>query len=122
MKLGSKVGDIEIVRKERQPEDYDLDELAENLALAKKMIRKKHRDNIIDSTYNRFSYDDDEVDLPKWFLEDEKQSNIINMPISKEEVQVQKERLMAINSRMPKKVLEAKWRKKIKLARKLKKA
>jgi len=29
---------------------------------------------------------------------------------------------MAINSRMPKKVLEAKWRKKIKLARKLKKA
>jgi len=46
--------------------------LAENLALAKKMIRKKHRDNIIDSTYNKFSYDDDEIDIPKWFIDDEK--------------------------------------------------
>ena len=65
MNLGSKVGDIEIVKRQRQPEDYDLDELAENLALAKKMIRKKHRENIIDSTYNRYSYDDNEMDLPK---------------------------------------------------------
>lgn len=86
------------------------------------MIRKKHRDNIIDSTYNRYSYDDNEIDLPKWFLDDEKESNIINMPITKEEVQIQKERLMAINSKIPKKVLEAKWRKKVRLARKMKRA
>ena len=89
---------MEIV-KEKQPEDYDFDDLAENLALAKKMMRKKQRETIIDSTYNRFSFNDEDTNLPSWFLDDEKKHNIINLPITKEEVQVVKERLMAINSR-----------------------
>ena len=96
--------------------------MAENLALAKKMIRTKHREVIINSTYNRYSYNDEDTNLPSWFLDDEKKHNVMNLPITKEEVQVVKERLMAINSRQPKKVLEAKWRKKIKLTRKLQKA
>ncbi len=86
------------------------------------MIRKKHREKIIDSTYNRYSYNDEDSSLPSWFLDDEKKHNVLNLPITKEEVQIVKERLMAINSRQPKKVLEAKWRKKIKLTRKLQKA
>lgn len=43
------------------------------------------------------------------------------MPITKEEYQREKGRLAAINARAPKKVLEAKIRKKMKLNRKLKK-
>jgi AdoMet-dependent rRNA methyltransferase SPB1 len=39
-------------------EDYDVDSLAETLALAKKMLRKRTRDEIIESTYNRFSVED----------------------------------------------------------------
>ncbi len=112
----------EEVQKQKQAEDYDFDDLAENLALAKKMIRTKHREVIINSTYNRYSYNDEDTNLPSWFLDDEKKHNVMNLPITKEEVQVVKERLMAINSRQPKKVLEAKWRKKIKLTRKLQKA
>lgn len=108
--------------REKRPEDYDFDDLAENLALAKKMMRKKQREAIIDSTYNRFSFNDEDTKLPSWFLDEEKKHNVINLPITKEEVQVVKERMMAINSRQPKKVLEAKWRKKMKLTRKLQKA
>jgi AdoMet-dependent rRNA methyltransferase SPB1 len=50
------------------------------------MIRKKHREKIIDSTYNRYSYNDEDTSLPSWFLDDEKKHNILNLPITKEEV------------------------------------
>lgn len=45
---------IEIVP-ETKIEDYDLDSLAETLALAKKMLRKRNREEIIDSTYSRYA-------------------------------------------------------------------
>lgn len=44
------------------------------------------------------------------------------MPITKEEYQKEKARLQAINARAPKKVLEAKIRKKMKMQRKMKTA
>jgi len=45
----------------------DSDDMAETRALAKKMLRKKTREEILDSTYNRFSNFDDPSTLPQWF-------------------------------------------------------
>ena len=47
------------------------------------MLRKKNRENIIESSYNRYSYNDEDVNLPSWFLDDEKKHNVINLPITK---------------------------------------
>lgn len=44
-----------------QDEGYDSmnsDEIAETRALAKRMLRKKARTEILDSTYNRYSFGD----------------------------------------------------------------
>lgn len=45
--------DFDIVPQKRL-EDYDIDDLATNLVLAKKMLRKKTREQIIENSYNRF--------------------------------------------------------------------
>ena len=42
---------------------------AEVLALAKRMLRRKEKESIIDAAYNRYSSHD--VGLPRWFEEDE---------------------------------------------------
>lgn len=104
-----------------QLEDYDPEELAENLALGKKMLRKRNRDEILENTYHKFAYASDDDELPDWFVEDEKQHRFICLPITKEEVEEQKRRITMDQNRDSKKVLEAKWRKKQKISRKMKK-
>jgi len=58
-----------------EPEDgyasMDSEDLAETRALAKVMLRKKNREEILESTYNRFSTFEDKSNLPDWFVEDE---------------------------------------------------
>lgn len=104
----------------RKFEDYDTDELAADLALAKKMIRKKDREEILDMSfnkYNNFEYDG----LPNWFTEDEKRHNYVNLPITKDEVREMREELKTMSEKPAKKVLEARFRRKRKLERQLKK-
>ncbi len=51
----------------------DIEDLAANLALAKKMLRKKDREAIIESSYSRYALEEEDFEnLPNWFLEDEK--------------------------------------------------
>jgi AdoMet-dependent rRNA methyltransferase SPB1 len=49
----------------------DSDEMAETRILAKKMLRKKQRTEMLDATYNRYSFHEDPNLLPSWFVEDE---------------------------------------------------
>jgi hypothetical protein len=37
-------------------EDYDIDSLAETLIIGKKMLRNHSREQIIDSSYHRFTF------------------------------------------------------------------
>jgi AdoMet-dependent rRNA methyltransferase SPB1 len=71
-------------------DDYDIDGLAFNRALAKKMLRKKTRDTIIDSSFNRHTVEDDDEDLPGWFKDDEDKHCYKINPITKEEFQMEK--------------------------------
>lgn len=100
--------------------DYDTDDKAEIRAIAKKMLRKKNRINFLNSSYNKYSFEELE-NAPDWFIEEEKRHNQINIPITKEEVLMEKEQLRQINNRIPKKVLEAKNRKKRRLEKRLQK-
>lgn len=95
----------------------DSDDMAETRALAKVMLRKKARTEILDSTYNRYATFDDETALPDWFMQDEKKHYRPNLPVTKEMVAEEKRILKAYNERPSKKVMEAKARKKRRLAK-----
>jgi len=45
----------------------DSDEIAETRALAKKMLRKKYREQVISDSYSRYANEDDETIIPTWF-------------------------------------------------------
>jgi len=74
-------------------EDYDPDDLATNLVLAKKMLRKRNRESIIDSTYNKYAYNSEDEELPDWFKDDERKHCFSILPITKEEVEEEKRRI-----------------------------
>lgn len=90
----------------------------EDLALGAAMATSKRRKrDIIDTAFNRYSFNDQ--NLPSWFVEEENKHNFRQMPITREEVEVYKERMRALNARPIKKVIEAKAKKKSKMVMKL---
>ena len=99
---------------------YNSDDKAEIRAIAKKMLRKKERIKILNASYNRYAFEDDGK-VPKWFLEEESKHNKPQKPVTKAEVLAEKEYLRKITVRMPKKVLEAKARKRNRLNKRLQK-
>lgn len=52
-------------------ESLDSHEIAETRILAKKMLRKKQRTELLDATYNRYSFHEPNFELPNWFVTDE---------------------------------------------------
>lgn len=98
-------------------EVYDTDSKAEILAYAKKMLRKKSREDILDDGYNRYTFNDE--GLPDWFVDDEKRHCQPIKPITKDEVEAMKAQFRSINTRPVKKVAEAKARKKRRALKKL---
>ncbi|KAL2897129.1 AdoMet-dependent rRNA methyltransferase spb1 [Bienertia sinuspersici] len=92
-------------------EEYDTDTKCEILAVAKKMMRKRKRGEIIDDGYNKRTFDD-RGSLPAWFEEDERRHNQPLKPVTKEEIAAERARFKEINARPAKKVAQAKARKK----------
>lgn len=119
-KEGKAAKEIQIVPQKRF-EDFDQDELAMDLAIARKMLRKKERRELFDMGINRYNYLDKPEDLPEWFRDDERKHTGIIPPATKEEALAEKLRLKEINNRQPKKVIEAKYRNKLRLVKKMKK-
>ena len=92
----------------------------EGLAMGALMIQsKKKREDLVDSGYNRWTSNDD--NLPDWFVKDEAKFCTKQIPISKEMVEMYRAKLKDINSRPIKKIAEAKARKKKRALRKLEK-
>ena len=85
------------------------------------MLRKKDRTEILDSTYNRYSFHERREDLPTWFVEDEQKSYFRRHQPTKEEIAMEKEEIKAYNARPSKKVEEAKARKKKRLVKAMQK-
>ncbi|KAI3525362.1 hypothetical protein L1887_04097 [Cichorium endivia] len=100
--------------------DDDVETKAEILACAKKMLRKKQRETMLDDAYNKYMFHDDEG-LPKWFIDEERKHMQPMKPITKEEVNAMKAQFKEINARPAKKVAQAKARKKRVAMRKMEK-
>lgn len=99
--------------------EEDADAKAEILACAKKMLRKKQREEILDDAYSKYMFDDE--GLPKWFLEEERRHRQPVKRVTKEEIAAMRAQFKEINARPAKKVAEAKARKKRAAMRKLEK-
>ncbi|KAE9620378.1 putative 27S pre-rRNA (guanosine(2922)-2'-O)-methyltransferase [Lupinus albus] len=102
-----------------ESEEDDIETKAEILACARKMLRKKQRELILDDAYNKYMFDDE--GLPKWFLDEEKRHRIPVKPVTKEEIAAMRAQFKEIDARPAKKVAEAKARKKRVAMRKLEK-
>ncbi|OLY83091.1 27S pre-rRNA (guanosine(2922)-2'-O)-methyltransferase, partial [Smittium mucronatum] len=93
--------------------DYSAFATAEALTLAHDLINKKvSKSDLIDKYFNRHSHNDMD-ELPAWFVENERQFNRPNLPITKEAVDMLRAKLKAIDARPIKKIVEAKARKKL---------
>ena len=110
---------FEVVPQEH-PEQDDPEALAETIALGKAMLRKKRRSDIVNYTYNRYSFNDPE-DLPDWFTEDQEANYKAPLPVTSEELRAARKEVEAYNKRPIKKVVEAINRRKRRLANKLEK-
>jgi len=108
---------FEEVKAEKTYSDYDSDEIAEIRAIGKKMLRKKDRLEIIDSTYGRYSYRDNPADLPNWFAEEEDKFNKPIPQVTKDEIKAEKKFMKEYNARPSSKLAEFKDRKKKKMVR-----
>ncbi|KAM7514708.1 hypothetical protein LguiA_004291 [Lonicera macranthoides] len=102
-----------------ESEEDDIGTKAEILAYAKKMLRKKQREQMLDDAYNKYMFHDE--GLPKWFVDEEKRHNQPIKPITKEEIAAMKAQFKEIDARPAKKVAQAKARKKRVAMRKLEK-
>ncbi|NWH77484.1 SPB1 protein, partial [Piaya cayana] len=93
---------------------------AEGLALGSIIATsKKARRDLIDVNFNRYSYNEDEGELPEWFTEEEKQHRRKQIPVDRQTVEAYRQRWREINARPIKKVAEAKARKKRRMLKKM---
>ncbi|XP_042528433.1 pre-rRNA 2'-O-ribose RNA methyltransferase FTSJ3 [Dipodomys spectabilis] len=93
---------------------------AEGLALGAVIASsKKAKRDLIDNSFNRYAFNEEEGELPEWFVQEEKQHRVRQLPIDKKEVEHYRKRWREINARPIKKVAEAKARKKRRMLKKL---
>ncbi|NXG91799.1 SPB1 protein, partial [Stercorarius parasiticus] len=93
---------------------------AEGLALGSVIATsKKARRDLIDDSFNRYSFNEDEGELPEWFTEEEKQHRRKQIPMDRQTVEAYRQRWREINARPIKKVAEAKARKKRRMLKKM---
>ncbi|XP_075631408.1 pre-rRNA 2'-O-ribose RNA methyltransferase FTSJ3 [Balearica regulorum gibbericeps] len=93
---------------------------AEGLALGSVIATsKKATRDLIDDSFNRYSFNEDEGELPEWFTEEEKQHRRKQIPVDRQTVEAYRQRWREINARPIKKVAEAKARKKRRMLKKM---
>jgi AdoMet-dependent rRNA methyltransferase SPB1 len=81
---------------------------------------QKSADELIDCSYNKYNLRDREG-LPDWFLDDENRHSRPHRPVTAAAASAIKEKLRVLNARPIKKVIEAKGRKKLRMAQRLEK-
>ncbi|XP_002122891.2 pre-rRNA 2'-O-ribose RNA methyltransferase FTSJ3 [Ciona intestinalis] len=108
--------------KKQKKQKLDAEALALGTVIATSNKRKR---DVIDDSFNRYTFNDEECALPDWFLEDEKKrvvKNHLRHHVSKSMMEFYGSKDKGINVRTIKKVVEAKARKKRKATKKMEKA
>ncbi|XP_019409357.1 PREDICTED: pre-rRNA processing protein FTSJ3 [Crocodylus porosus] len=80
---------------------------------------KKARRDLIDDSFNRYTFNEEEGELPDWFVEEELQHRRKQLPLDRQTVEEYRQRWRQINARPIKKVAEAKARKKRRMLKKM---
>ena len=104
--------EIEVVpandMEKKQKDGYDSmdsDDIAATRILARKMLRKKARNEFLDASYNRYTTYEDPDTLPSWFVEDEAKHRFCErVQPTKEEMAAEKQAIKEYNARPSKKV------------------
>lgn len=91
---------------------------ARTLAIATKMLDGKSRREILDNSVNKYMNNDDD-DLPDWFIKDEQRNCKVVLPITAAEMEAERNRFREMNARPSKRVMEAMGRKRRKAQRML---
>lgn len=110
-----------VLKQNESDTDYDTDEKAEIMAMAKKLQDPTQRSEMTTLAYSKRSFTD-AASLPRWFMDDEKSNNRPLVPITRGEFQEYKDQLKAIDSRATHRVAEAQARRKKRMARAMEKA
>lgn len=105
-------------QQEKNREDLEIS-TAEAMTMAHELaLGKKSKTDIINESYNKYSFRD-RKGLPDWFIEDENKYSKINRPITKEAATALKDKMKLLNARPIKKVMEARARKKMRAAKRM---
>uniref|UniRef100_A0A8C5PIP9 pre-rRNA processing protein FTSJ3 n=1 Tax=Leptobrachium leishanense TaxID=445787 RepID=A0A8C5PIP9_9ANUR len=83
---------------------------------------KKSTRDLIDKSFNRFAFNEDEDELPDWFVTEEKKHRLIQVPVDRQTMEEYRKRQRELNARPIKKVAEAKARKKRRMLKKMEQA
>ena len=106
----------------RSESESDDEQRAHTLAMGQLIAFSHARaKELIDASYNRYSWNDAD-DLPEWFVEDEKEHNRPQMPVTREMVQASRRRFLELSKAPIKKVAEARARKKMRMVKAMEKA
>ncbi len=84
--------------------EMDSDDIAETVAIAKQMLRKKKREEIINDSFNRYTFDENPARLPVWFRDEESRHNKPQLPVTKDMIEAEKARLREFDTKTPRKV------------------
>ncbi|KAH6572102.1 hypothetical protein BASA50_001095 [Batrachochytrium salamandrivorans] len=117
--------DFAVVPIDKNHDDAEVDDnfildTAQKYSLAQRMLSKSGKRDLVDGAFNRYAFNDD-PGLPTWFLDEEKHHNKPSMPVTKEAVDIIKQRMRALDARPIRKVAEAKFRKQMRTQRRLEK-
>ncbi|XP_068111649.1 pre-rRNA 2'-O-ribose RNA methyltransferase FTSJ3 [Hyperolius riggenbachi] len=82
---------------------------------------KKATRDLIDNSFNKRSYNDEEG-LPDWFLSEESKHRIVQLPVDRQTMEEYRQRQKELNARPIKKVAEAKARKRRRMLKKMEQA
>ena len=110
-----------VPREEIDEHDKEVLMTGEGIDAALKLVnnRKRGKADLIDDSFNRYTFGEKGNDLPAWFAADESKHNKPQKPISKEAVQILKDKIRQLDKAPIKKVLEARGRKKRRAERRL---
>ncbi|XP_075436738.1 pre-rRNA 2'-O-ribose RNA methyltransferase FTSJ3-like, partial [Ascaphus truei] len=83
---------------------------------------KKSTRDLIDGSFHRYTFNEDEDELPDWFATEERKHRIRQLPVNRQMMQEYRERQRELNARPIKKVAEAKARKRRRMLKKMEQA
>lgn len=83
---------------------------------------KKATRDLIDNSFNKRAFNDDEDELPDWFISEERKHRNVQVPVDRQTMEEYRQRQRELNARPIKKIAEAKARKRRRMLKKMEQA